>query len=467
MSSRTTAALVLAAGRGERLGADKALVELGGRTAVERLVRNFRAAGCAPIVIVRQRGAAALPADLAATIVEVDSEEMVESLRCGLRAWTDDPPRSLLVTPIDHAMVGASTIFQLENELRTAGDSQAVVLPICRGRPGHPVGLTWNVAVEALDPEVTSLREIIRRDSDRNRPVLVEDGWTRRDLDRPEDLDAARGHLAGLVPATELMARHRSRRSFLPKPVGDAQLSWIVDSARHASTSSFVQAYSVVAVRDPERKRRFAELCADQAHVHEAPIVLAICADLHRLAKACARHGAVLESDSLESFVQATVDAAILGQNIQLAAESESLGSCMIGAARNHPVELAELLGLPPHVYVVFGMTLGWPAGDPLPRTRMPLEAVLHLETYDVSRTEAVLDAADASMRADSRAANARLAAGERPVNETRGWTDRMAYLFRAPNPPKGREHLLAALRARGFGLRDPEQRGTDRVPGA
>lgn len=458
MSERTTAALILAAGRGERLGADKALVELGGRTAVERLVRNFRAAGCAPIVIVRQRGAAALPADLAATIVEVDSEEMVESLRCGLRAWTADPPRSLLVTPIDHAMVGASTIFQLENELRTAGDAQAVVLPICRGRPGHPVGLTWDVAVEALDPAVTSLREIIRRDPTRNRPVFVEDGWTRRDLDRPEDLDAARGHLAGIVPATELMARHRSRRAFLPKPVGDAQLQWLVDSARHASTSSFVQAYSVVAVRDPERKRRFAELCADQAHVHEAPVVLAICADMHRLAEACARHGATLESDSLESFVQATVDAAIFGQNLQLAAESESLGSCMIGAARNHPTELAVLLGLPAHVYVVFGMTLGWPADDPLPRTRLPLDAVLHHETYDASRTPSILDAADDAMRADSRATNARLGDGERPVNETRGWTDRMAYLFRAPNPPKGRERLMAELRARGFGLRDPER---------
>ncbi|MGA1606116.1 MAG: NTP transferase domain-containing protein [Planctomycetota bacterium] len=458
MAEGATAAVILAAGRGERLGADKALVDLGGRTAVERLVQSFQAAGCAPILVVRQRGSAALPPGLPAEEVAVESAEMIESLRGGLRRLEADPPAGVLVTPIDHAMVRPGTIAALRIELDACDGAPAVVLPICRGRPGHPVGLTWDIAQQALDPEITSLRDVIRRDPARNLPVFVEDGWTRRDLDHPADLAAARGHLSQMiVPATELMARHRSRRAFRPDPVGDDQLAWLVDSARHASTSSFVQAVSVVAVRDPERKRRFASLCADQAHVHEAPVVLAICADLHRLAAACARHGTTLESDSLESFVQATVDAAILGQNLQLAAESEGLGSCMIGAARNHPVELAELLGLPDHVYVVFGMTLGWPADDPLPRTRLPLDAILHHETYDVASTESVLDRADASMRADSRAANARRGPDERPVNETRGWTDRMSFLFRGPNPPKGREHLMAALRARGFGLRDPE----------
>jgi hypothetical protein len=31
-----------------------------------------------------------------------------------------------------------------------------------------------------------------------------------------------------------------------------------------------------------------------------------------------------------------------------------------------------------------------------------------------------------------------------------------MAFLFRAPNPPKGREELMAHLRSLGFGLREP-----------
>ncbi len=244
------------------------------------------------------------------------------------------------------------------------------------------------------------------------------------------------------------MARHRSRRAYLPDPVGEAQLAWLVDSARHASTSSFIQAYTVIAVRDPERKAEVARLCADQRHIHEAPVFLAICADLHKLELACARHGRRLHSDSLEIFVQATVDAALLGQNLQLAAESESLGACMIGAARNHPIELATLLGLPPHVYVAFGMTLGWAADDPVPRERMALGAVLHHERYETEDLEATLDEADQAMRAWARRTNARLAdTGAAAVNEQRGWTDRIAHLFGGEHPPKGREHLLEQLR--------------------
>ncbi|MGA0870970.1 MAG: nucleotidyltransferase family protein, partial [Planctomycetota bacterium] len=145
MAAGATAAVILAAGRGERLGADKALVDLGGHAAVERLVRNFQAAGCAPILVVRQRGAAALPPGLGVTVLEVDSDEMIESLRGGLGALQSSPPAAVLVTPIDHAMVRPSTIAALRVELDQSVEEPAVVLPICRGRPGHPVGLTWGV----------------------------------------------------------------------------------------------------------------------------------------------------------------------------------------------------------------------------------------------------------------------------------------------------------------------------------
>src|SRR5262249_2149976 len=158
---------------------------------------------------------------------------------------------------------------------------------------------------------------------------------------------------------------------------------------------SLMQSYAVVAVREREKLAHIAKLCSDQPHVRDAPVFLAICADLHRIERACARHGGVLQASSLEIFVEATIDAAILGQNVQLAAESEGLGACMIGAARNYPVELAALLELPPHVFVAFGMTLGIAADDPLPRSRLPLGSVLHRERYGQARIDADLDAAD------------------------------------------------------------------------
>mgnify|MGYP003346884963 CR=1 FL=1 len=64
--------------------------------------------------------------------------------------------------------------------------------------------------------------------------------------------------------------------------------------------------------------------------------------NVHKIAKACERAGQKAQTQSFELFLQATVDAALLGQNLQLAAESEGLGACMIGAARNHPVEIGR-----------------------------------------------------------------------------------------------------------------------------
>lgn len=443
-----TTAFVLAAGHGSRLGADKALVELGGGTAIERVIATLRAAGVEDIAVVRRRGAAPLPDALRVARIECETDSMIESLRAAWRTRAQDSATRVMVFPIDHAAVDVATVRAL---LAAAG---SIVLPSCRGRRGHPLVLAREVFAEIVEPSVASLRDVIRSDPSRVCVVEVEDGFVHRDIDTPEDLAAARGHLANVMPATVLMARHRSRRGYASQPVGDAQLRWIVDVARHASTSSFIQAYSVVAVRDASRRDRIAALCADQEHIRQAPLFLAICADLAKIALACERHGKRLNARSLEVFLEAVIDASLLGQNLQLAAESEGLGACMIGAARDNPRELAAELSLPKGCFVVFGMTVGWPDDDPEPRGRMPLDAVLHEEQWSAAALPAALDAADDAMRAWARRSNSRHTGPSRkPIREDRGWTDRMAFLFGGAAPHKGREELGAHLRALGFGL--------------
>jgi CTP:molybdopterin cytidylyltransferase MocA len=188
MAAGATAAVILAAGRGARLGADKALVDLGGCTAVERLVQSFQAAGCAPILVVRQRGSAALPPGLPAEVVAVESAEMIESLRGGLRRLEADPPAAVLVTPIDHAMVRPGTIAALRVELDACDGAPAVVLPICRGRPGHPVLFPAD-----LVPELAAIRgdmgarDILRAAAARVHLLPLEGERALIDLDTPGD----------------------------------------------------------------------------------------------------------------------------------------------------------------------------------------------------------------------------------------------------------------------------------------
>lgn len=451
----TVAAIVPAAGAGRRMGADKALLDLAGTSAIERIVGQCGAAGVERVLVVRAQGAAALP-DLGPTarVVPVPAGgEMADSVRAALDQLAPSV-RRVLVLPVDHALVTADTLLALHASLDRAG--VGIALPLFRDRVGHPAAFRREVLAELGGPDRATLRDVVRADPSRVAVVPTANPWVLSDLDRPEDLRAARAALHGLpLPTVELMHRHRSRRAYRPDPLPEGQLQRLVDAARCASTSSFIQAYAVVAVHDAARRDQIALLCGDQDHIRQAPVFLAICADLHKLARACARHGETLRTDSLELFLQTAVDAALVGQNLQLAAEAEGLGACMIGGARNRPVELARLLALPAHCCVLFGMTLGHPTDDPLPRDRMPLPGILHLEAYRVDAAEAALDGADQAMRAWARRTNQDRGGHQgRPVDAARGWTERMARQWgRDSRYLRQRASLRQELRDLGFGL--------------
>lgn len=446
-----TIAIVPAAGRGRRMGADKALLDLDGQAAVQRLAAQCFAAGVDGVIVVRAAGAAPLPPLPAAVqVVEVDgSGEMIDSLRRGAAAAAT--ATTVVVCPVDHALVMADTIAAVV--FASGRPGKAIALPLFDDRAGHPIALRGEALAELRRGEAPTLRDIVRRDAGRVAAVPTANPWVVADLDRPEDLRRARAALSGLpLPTLELMHRHRSRRAFAPTPLAQGQLQRLVDAARHASTSSFIQAYAVVAVTDIARKDRAAELCGNQEHIREAPVFLGICADLHKLDAACRQHGSTLQTQSFELFLQASIDAALLGQNLQLAAEAEGLGSCMIGGARNHPLELAALLQLPAHVFVVFGMTLGHATDDPLPRDRMPLDGVLHHETYDAARTAGLLQATDDLHRAWAERANA--GGHGRPVDTNKGWSDRMAQAWGTHSRyARDRARLRLELQQLGFGL--------------
>ena len=183
----------------------------------------------------------------------------------------------------------------------------------------------------------------------------------------------------------ELLNRHTSVRQFQDRPVSDEQLAAIIGAGQMASTSSNVQAYSVIAVTAPALKAQLAELSGKQAYIEQCPVFLVWCADLYRLREAAAPHlqGAPSYEDTTENLIVATVDVALAAQNAAVAAESLGLGIVYIGGVRNEIAGLSELLGLPELVYPVFGMCLGYPAAVNGVRPRLPLQAVLHHNGYD------------------------------------------------------------------------------------
>ncbi|PJF44698.1 MAG: hypothetical protein CUN55_02660 [Phototrophicales bacterium] len=242
---------------------------------------------------------------------------------------------------------------------------------------------------------------------------------------------------AALTETIATLNSHVSIRDFRSTPIDDELLWQLLRAAQRAPTSSNMQAYSFVVIRNAETKARLAELAGNQRHIAECPVFICVCADITRIARACELHGTTLAQNT-ENTLVATVDAAIAGMSLAVAAESVGLGTVMIGGMRNHPREVAELLGFPKGVFVVYGMCLGWPAVYPPQKPRLPENAVVHFERYHPT-ADAVLQDYDRALAAHYRAQGRK--------TPDAAWTGVIAKKFSRPQRPD----LRAVLEELGF----------------
>ncbi|MCD7034751.1 oxygen-insensitive NADPH nitroreductase [Metabacillus sp. GX 13764] len=182
----------------------------------------------------------------------------------------------------------------------------------------------------------------------------------------------------------ERMLQHRSIRKFEDRPLSDEEITTIVRSAQAASSSSFVQAYSIIGVKDPVKKQKLSELAGNQQYVAENGHFFVFCADLHRHELLGEKEGAEIETalESTEKFMVAVIDAALAAQNAAVAAESMGMGICYIGGLRNHLDGVAEILKTPDRVIPLFGLAVGYPAQNPGVKPRLPIGGVYHEDTY-------------------------------------------------------------------------------------
>jgi len=244
-----------------------------------------------------------------------------------------------------------------------------------------------------------------------------------------------------------LFLRHRSVRGYKSDPLPTGMIESLVAAAQSASTSSNLQAWSVISVENPKTRLQLAELAGGQQHVEVAPVQMVWLADLSRLHRAAADQGISADGvDFLEVFLVAVIDAAIAAQSAALAAESMGLGMVYIGGLRNHPEKVADLLGLPDKCFAVFGMCLGYP-DDTKPaqiKPRLPQAAVWYKETYDTQhQAKHVASYDDESLRF-YRAQNM----------DRKQWSIHSGNRVKGPESLNGRNQLFQDLNRRGFPLK-------------
>lgn len=181
----------------------------------------------------------------------------------------------------------------------------------------------------------------------------------------------------------DLLKNHRSVRQYKDIPISDETFHELLHAAQHAASSHFVQAYSVIQVKDEAKREELGRLSNNEKQYDSAALSLVFCADLNRLDKAAQLNDKHIEAGTLENFIVATVDVSLFAQNFVIAAESQGYGICYIGGVRNNPEKISELLELPDYVIPLFGMTVGVPAEQNEVKPRLPVDNILHVDSYN------------------------------------------------------------------------------------
>lgn len=174
----------------------------------------------------------------------------------------------------------------------------------------------------------------------------------------------------------------RSIRRYADRPVDDQLLRRLLAEAERTQTMGNLQFYSVVVTRSDEMKRRLAPAHFNQPMVTGAPVVLTFCADTRRTSVWCNNRQAVPGYDNMLSYQNAATDALLFCQTFCNLAEEEGLGCCFLGTTVYMPQMIIDTLQLPELVVPVATITLGWPDEQPELTDRLPLDAIMHNETY-------------------------------------------------------------------------------------
>lgn len=195
------AALVLAAGRSSRMGANKLLAPVEGRPMLRHAVEAALASRADSVLVVTGHEREAVEAALSGlpvTLVHSPShaEGLSASLKAGIAALPPDIDAAVVCLG-DMPRVGAAVIDRLIDAYAPA-EGRAVCVPTHAGKRGNPVLWDRRFFAEILDLRGdVGARHLIGAHADRVVEVPVQDAGVLLDVDTPSALAALRGEWAG------------------------------------------------------------------------------------------------------------------------------------------------------------------------------------------------------------------------------------------------------------------------------
>ena len=155
----------------------------------------------------------------------------------------------------------------------------------------------------------------------------------------------------------EIIRTRRSCRCYKPEQITDEQQNAVLEAGTYAPTSRGLQSPFIVAVQEEGLLKRLAKMNAEVMGVttnpyYNAPTYVLVFVP--------------------EDFSNGVYDAALVLENMMLAAHALGLGSCWIHREREmfataEGKELMKQWGLPDGLVSIGALSLGYPDGEPAP----------------------------------------------------------------------------------------------------
>jgi len=164
------------------------------------------------------------------------------------------------------------------------------------------------------------------------------------------------------------MLSHKSIREYTHKMPSDEIIKTIVKAGQQAPFA--YQCYSVLLSRNQKK------------NPYGAPLLFTICVDPHKFELIMARRKWKLVTSDLGLMLLAIQDAALMTENMIIAARSLGLGSCLLGNAPYRADKIAKEYDLPKRVFPLVQLVMGYAAENPPPRPRYPMEFTLFEDRY-------------------------------------------------------------------------------------
>lgn len=165
----------------------------------------------------------------------------------------------------------------------------------------------------------------------------------------------------------EQIKKRYSVRSYQNRPVEKNKLDAVLEAARLAPSAKNFQEWRFVVVQDAETRQRLVPAANNQAFIGQAPVVIACCATNCEYVMRCGQ-------------LSYPIDLAIAIDHMTLQAVEEGLGTCWVGSFFEDQVK--NVLGIPKGIRVVELLALGYPADQPRPKNRSPIESIVSYDKW-------------------------------------------------------------------------------------